>query len=297
MRVKQGLVEINIATLFFGFAGLFAKFISLSPVAIVFGRTLFAGLILFIVLSFLPGERLTVHSMRDMATLALSGAVLAVHWFTFFHSIQISTVAIGLLTFSTFPLFVTFMEPYFFAEQLRPFDILVAMVVIVGLALVIPEFDFSNNITQGVFLGVLAGFTFAALSLLNRRHVQTYSPLIVAFYQYSFAAIFTLPILVHVWIPPTRQDILLLFILGVVCTALAQTLYIHSLVHIKAQLASVVSGLEPVYGIIFALVLLGEIPSRRTIVGGVIILGAVFLAMWRQTASRCVAQSWENHCE
>ncbi len=284
MKSRRGLAEIHIATLFFGFAGLFGRVLSLSPVAIVFGRTFFAGLVLLVTVLFL-GERLAVHSARDLATLALSGAVLAIHWFTFFHSIQISTVAVGLLTFSTFPMFVTFMEPYFFAERLRLFDVLVAVIVIAGLVLVVPEFDFSNNVTRGAFWGVLAGFTFAALALLNRWLVRTYSPLVVTFYQHSFAAAFTLPLLVYTCPSPTRQDILLLFILGVVCTALAQTLYIHSLVHIKAQLAGVISSLEPVYGIIFALVLLGEIPAWRTMAGGGVILGAVFLAMWRQMSN------------
>ncbi|RLC94778.1 MAG: EamA family transporter [Chloroflexi bacterium] len=282
MKTKRGLVEIHIAAFLFGFAGLFGKLVSLNPVAIVCGRTFFAGLVLFISLSYL-GDSIAVHSTRDLVTLCLSGLVLAVHWFTFFYSIQISTVAIGLLTFSTFPLFVTFMEPYFFAEQLRPFDIFVALIVVVGLVLVIPEFDFSNSVTQGVLWGVLAGFTFAILSLLNRKHVQTYSPLVVAFYQHVFAAIFTLPILVFMRISPTAKDVFLLAILGIFCTALAQTLFIGSLVHIKAQLASVISGLEPVYGVFFALVLLGEVPSMRTIVGGCIILGAVFLAMASQS--------------
>ena len=275
---NKGLFAIHLAVFLFGFSGLFGKYIVLNPVAIVFGRTFFAGTIFLLGLILLK-NRISVHSAKDFLTLSLSGVVLAVHWFTFFKSIQVSTVAIGLLTFSTFPLFVTFMEPYFFEEKLRPFDTLVAVIVIIGLILVIPEFDFSNNITQGVIWGVLAGFTFAVLSLLNRKHVETYPPILVAFYQHAFATLSTLPIVLYIPISPTASDIVLLGILGVFCTALAQALFIFSLVHIKAQMASVISGLEPVYGVLFALFLLGEIPSLRTIVGGVIILGAVFLAM------------------
>lgn len=193
-----------------------------------------------------------------------------------------SSVAIGLLSFSTFPLFVTFLEPYFFNERLKRFDVAVAVIVVIGLVLVIPSFDFSNHVTQGVIWGSLSGLTFACLSLLNRMHVIRYEPLAVAFFQHGFATIFNLPAVVLSGGLPSAQDLLLLFVLGVICTALAQWFYIGSLKYIKAQLASVIAGLEPVYGIIFALLLLDEVPAIRTIFGGFIILSAVSAAMSKQ---------------
>lgn len=265
----------------FGFAGLFGKFIHIHPAAITFGRTFFAGIAFLLALTF-TRVNFSIQSRRDMLTLLLSGLVLAVHWFTFFQSIQVSSVAIGLLTFSTFPLFVTFMEPYFFAEKLEGFDVIIAGIVVMGLVLVIPAFDLSNHVTQGVFWGILSGFTFALLSLLNRMHVSRYQPLTVAFYQHAFATAFNLGPAILSGALPSTQDILLLLVLGVICTALAQVLFIGSLRHIKAQLASVITGLEPVYGIVFAFMLLNEAPTLRTIAGGAVILAAVFAAMVRQ---------------
>ena len=75
------------------------------------------------------------------------------------------------------------------------------------------------------------------------------------------------------------NTILLLLILGVICTALPQTLFIKSLTHLKAQFASIVTGLEPVYGILFAAILLNEIPSLQTILGSCLVFGAVVIAM------------------
>jgi drug/metabolite transporter (DMT)-like permease len=265
MNKRQGLIQIHLAVFLFGFAGLFGKFIHIHPAAITFGRTFFAGITLLIALA-LTRTTLSIQSRRDFLTLLLSGAVLVVHWFTFFQSIQVSSVAIGLLSFSTFPLFVTFMEPYFFSEILKGFDVVIAVIVVIGLALVIPAFDFSNHVTQGVFWGILSGLTFAVLSLLNRVLVSRHQPLTVAFYQ-------------HAGVFPSGQDILLLLVLGVICTALAQLLFIGSLRHIKAQLASITAGLEPVYGIVFAFLLLREVPTLRTFIGGLMILGAVFAAM------------------
>lgn len=281
MNKRRGLIQIHLAVFLFGFAGLFGKFIHIHPAAITFGRTFFAGIAFLLALTF-TRVTFSIQSRRDLLTLLLSGLVLAVHWFTFFQSIQVSSVAIGLLTFSTFPLFVTFMEPYFFAEKLEGFDVIIAGIVVMGLVLVIPAFDLSNHVTQGVFWGILSGFTFALLSLLNRMHVSRYQPLTVAFYQHAFATVFNLPSVILYSVSPSTQDILLLLILGVICTALAQVLFIGSLRHIKAQLASVTTGLEPVYGIVFAFMLLNETPTLRTIIGGAVILAAVSAAMVRQ---------------
>ncbi|MBW2669274.1 MAG: EamA family transporter [Deltaproteobacteria bacterium] len=281
---RHGLLEIHIAVILFGLSGLFGKLLTLPPLVIVFGRTFFAFLTLSIILA---GFKIPfrVNSRRDFFVLILLGIILAVHWITFFHSIQISTVAVGLLTFSTFPIFVTFMEPVFFKEKIRPFDILTAGSVVFGLLLVIPSFDFQNNITLGAFWGTLSGFTFAVLSILNRKYVSTYPPILMVCCQNGIATLILLPFMFFENWVLQPADYVLLPVLGIFCTALAHVLFIKSLVHIKTQLASITACLEPVYGIIFALFLLGEIPDARTILGGGIMLGTIALATMKRRSS------------
>ena len=126
--------------------------------------------------------------------MALGGAILAAHWFTFFLSIQVSTVAIGLLGFATFPLFVTFLEPVVFGERLHRYDVIAALVVVAGLVLVTPSFDVGNTLTQGLLWGMLSAFTFALLALLNRAYARSYPAVTVVFYQQAFAALCMLPL-------------------------------------------------------------------------------------------------------
>ncbi len=279
----HGLVEIHIAVLLFGLAGLFGKFLSLPPLVIVFGRTSFAALTLSAIL-ISSKTRIRTKSIRDFTVLVLLGIILAIHWTTFFHAIQMSTVAVGLLTFSTFPVFVTFMEPYVFKEKLRRFDMLTAGSVVLGLILVIPSLDFQNNITQGAFWGTISGFTFAVLSILNRKYVGTYPSMVIVCYQNWMATLILFPFLFFEDVSLQPADFLLLAILGIFCTALAHALFIRSLVHIKTQLASITACLEPVYGIIFAFVLLDEIPALRTILGGSIILVTIVIASMKRHA-------------
>ncbi len=273
----HGMMEIHSAVLLFGIAGLFGKFLALPAIIIVLGRTFFASISLALTLKTFK-KSFFVNSPKDFAFLVSIGIILAVHWASFFHSIQISTVAIGLLTFSTFPLFVTFMEPFMFNESLRKIDILTAILIIAGLFFIVPSIDFSDNTTVGAFWGIVSGFTFAVLSLLNRKYVATYDSVLVAFYQNFTACLVMAPFLFLYHIKFEPKDILLLFILGVFCTALAHTLFINSLIHVKTQLASIISGLEPVYGIFFAWIFLDEIPGPKTIFGGLIILSSVTMA-------------------
>lgn len=275
----SGLLQVHGAVLLFGLAGLFGKYIALPALLITLGRVIFAALALGGVLA----VRRSSFALRgrDYLLLPLAGAVLAVHWAAFFQSIQVSTVAVGLVSFATFPVFVTFLEPLVTRQPLRGMDVLLALLTLAGAALVVPSFALANSTTQGVLWGLLAAGSFAVLALFNRHYVRRYSSLLVAFWQQASAAVVLLPLLLVYAQPASPADLLLLAVLGVVFTALAHTLFIQGLSSVKAQTASIISSLEPVYGILFAALLLGEIPALRTLVGGAVILGVVVYSSWR----------------
>ncbi len=276
---SKGLWSIHAAVLLFGVAGLFGKTLALSPHVIVWGRTLFASFFLCLLLPVLK-IGFGIKRRADLLGFIFMGAVLALHWVTFFHAIQISTVAIGLLTFATFPIFVTFLEPLFFDERIRLFDLFISVIVLLGLALVLPEFDLSNRFTLGALWGTFSGFTFALLSVLNRVFVANYPALKLTFYQNAVACLLLFPIVSGSLGTLSTGDFGQLALLGVVFTALAHSLFIRGMRTVKAQLAGIISSLEPVYGILLALALLGEVPSLREILGGGVILAAIISATW-----------------
>ena len=193
-----------------------------------------------------------------------------------FYSIKLSTVAIGLLTFSTFPIFVTFLEPIFFKEKLHIKDIIVALVTFSGIFFVVPKFDFADNMTMGAIWGVISGVSYALFSLGNRNMVKKYSGSVVSLYEQLTVVMILTPyyLLFNKETAPLKE-ILLIALLGIVFTALAHTLAISALKHIKAKTSSIIFCLEPLYAIVAASFILNEVPSQRTIIGGVIILGTV----------------------
>lgn len=280
MAKKQSLIEIHAAVVLFGLAGLFGKWLVISPLIIVLGRVFFASLALFLFFRF-SKQNMQISPAKNYFIFILLGFILAVHWVVFFQSIQISTVAVGLLSYSSFPVFTAFIEPLFFKEKVEISTIFYAFLCVMGIFLIIPRFDLDNSIYQGVLWGLSAGFTFSILTVLNRKLSQKYSSLLITFYQDFWATLFLLPFFFIVKPHLSIREIFLLVMLGIFCTALSHSLFIKGMRHIKAQTAAIISSLEPVYGIIMALFFLGEIPGLRTVFGGIVILGATFAVTWR----------------
>ncbi|MGH4139515.1 DMT family transporter [Clostridium sp.] len=270
---NKNLTQIHFAVFLFGMSGIFGKLLLLPPMIIVLGRVFFSSAFLFIFILYLKKD-IKLKKKKDYLYLAIMGLILAIHWCAFFKSIQVSTVAIGLLIFSTFPVFVTFLEPYFFKEKIVKRDIVIAIITLLGVALVVPKFKLGNNLTQGVLWGILSGFTYAVLSMLNRKYVKEYSSVVIAFYEQFVATLVLIPFLFLIKPVFKPRDIILLVLLGVVFTAISHTLFINGLKNVKTQTAGIISSLEPVYGIFFALLIIGEVPTTREILGGIIILGA-----------------------
>lgn len=274
------LARVHLAVILFGFPGLFGKWLALSPAAIVLGRVAFAAAALAAVLA--AGRTgFRVAGRRDLARLVLCGLVLALHWTAFFKSVQVSSVAVGLLAYSSFPVFTAFLEPLLLKERWEPASLVFALMCVLGVGLIVPRFDLTDAVLRGVLWGLLAGLTFAFLSVLDRDLAARHPSLRVAFYQDLVAALVLLPVVLTRGGSPSLRDLVLLAVLGVVCTALAHTLFIEGMKGVGARTASVLSALEPVYGILLALVFLKESPSLRTVSGGAVVLAAALAATVR----------------
>lgn len=272
---KKSLLSVHIAVLGFGLSGLFAKLVNQPAIVIAWGRVIFSSLFLFILLK-ARRQSVTLKCQKDYLLLAAAGILLAVHWTTFMQSIQVSTVAIGTLTFSTYPLFVTFLEPYLYHEKLKKSDVICALIMLAGVVLIVPEFHINNSMTQGVIWGMIGSLTYGLLSLMNRRFSDLYPAPLVSLYEQGTAAVVLFPALFILLPVFSARDIAGLMVLGIAFTAGSHSLFINGLKHVKVQTAGIISSLESVYGILAALVILHEIPGGRELAGGVIILGVVF---------------------
>ena len=268
---NKNILYLHIAVMLFGLAGVVAQFVEVSAVMVALGRVVCSSALLLL-LALVKKDSLRLASKKDVFFIILTGAVMAAHWTTFFQSIQVSTVAIGTITFSTFPLFLTFIEPVLFHEKIRRQSIISAVLLFIGVLITIPEFSMANNTTIGIIWGMICSLTYAVLTLANRYFSARYAARTICLYEQGSAALVLLPALFLVDKIWRVQDFAGVAFVGFVCTAFAHSLYVAAQKSVKAQTAGIVSGMETVYGIVYALLFLGEIPSVRELIGGAVIL-------------------------
>lgn len=268
---RRNILYLHVAVMLFALSGVVAQFVQIPAVLVALGRVVSSSLTLLL-LALFRKTPLRLESRKDYLFLILTGAVMAVHWTTFFQSIQTSTVAIGSITFSTFPLFLTVLEPVLFREKLRRSSVVRAVLLFAGVLITIPEFSTQNQMTVGILWGMVSSLTYAVMTLANRYFSRKYEGSLVCLYEQGTAAVVLLPALFLVDVHWRPADIAGIVFVGVVCTALAYSLYVSAQKGVRAQTAGIISGMETVYGIVYALVLLGEVPTLRELVGGAVIL-------------------------
>lgn len=279
-----GPVATHIAVLLFGLVGLFAKVVALPAIILVLGRTFFSSAFLGAYLA-VKRQKFALKTRGDYVLIVFAGIILAIHWTSFMQSIQVSTVAVGTLTLATFPLFSAVLEPLLFHEKMRVSDIACALVMLGGVACIVDDFSLEGSMAQGVLWGLLSAFTYALLSLANRKFSSGYPASLVSFYEQATATAVLLPALFVLKPSFTALDIGMLAIMGIVFTAIAHTLFIGGLRTVKVRTAGIITGLESVYGVVAALLFLGEIPGIREVVGGAIILAVALYSTLASTRS------------
>ena len=281
INVRNSVMLLHIAVMMFGMSAVLGRFVDAPAVVIAGGRVVCSSITLLI-LSRITKSNLKLNSVKDYAVAVLTGVILAIHWTSFFQSAQTASVAVSTITFSAFPLFLTFLEPLVFREKLRLRSLACAAALLLGVGITIPDFSLDNQITLGILWGLISALTYAVMSLSNRYLSGIYESRTICLYEQGAAAVVLLPALLLVPVNWTVQNLVGIGAIGLICTAIAHSLYVSAQRNVKAQTAGIISGMETVYGIVFALLFLGEAPSVREIIGGVIILS---VAMFSSLAS------------
>ena len=268
---NEGLLSVHAAVLIFGLTALFSKLIALSAIEITLLRSVFAIAAIAIYIKY-RNDSFKLNNKRDYLIALLLGFFLAMHWVTYFHAMQVSSIAIGIISLYTFPVITVFLEPFFHGERPHIKDIISALVILFGIYLLVPEFSINNQTATGVFWGVLSAFLFAMRNMIHGRYFKTYPARHALFYQTLAVIVLLIPFSAQVIPEISQTQWLQLAILGIFFTALPHTLFANSLLHLKAKTVSLVACIQVVYGTLFAALFLTEIPEWRTITGGLIVI-------------------------
>ena len=275
------LLEINLAMVFIGTSGALARYVDLPVPAIIVSRAILA---FFVLLAFCKwqGISLTIGSAHRGVVL-LSGILMGLHWITYFYALQWSSVAIGMLSLFTYPVLTAFLEPLLLKTKFQKIHILLAAMVLTGIYFLSPDLDFEDSNTLAIGIGVFSALCYALRNLILKSKVNAYHGSTLMVYQTGIVGIVLLPTFFYVDFEIVLSQWKGIVALAVITTAIGHSLFLMTFKHFSITTVSILSSIQPVYGILIGAIFLKEIPELSTVFGGSLILGSVVIESFRSS--------------
>lgn len=284
-EMKKALLQLHVAVFLAGFTAILGKLIKLNEGLLVWYRILITVLTLLVV-QYLRRQLIKLP-WADVARLFGIGAIVAVHWVTFYGSIKYANVSVALVCFSATGFFTAFLEPLIIKRPFEWVEIFLGLLTIAGIYII---FDFHPQYKTGIIFGIISAMGSALFPVFNKKMVVRFQPNTVVLYEMA-GGLLALTLLVPFYLQqfptvyylPSASDWLWLFILGWFCTVLSFELQLNALKKISAFTANLTYNLEPVYGILLAFIFFNENEelNKWFYLGAVLIVLAVLLQMYR----------------
>jgi drug/metabolite transporter (DMT)-like permease len=272
----KNISGLLLATLFISTSGVLGKYIAMPVEIIIWFRAAIAMVFIYLYCKYKKID-LTIKSSKDYKPFFISGVLMALHWITYFYALKLSNVALGVLSLYTFPIIIALLEPLFFKVKFNPIYILLGLMVLTGLFILTPEFNIESTQVKGIIFGVFSAFCYAIRVLILKQHVGNYNGSMLMFYQTLIITILLVPTLFFMDVSGLETQFPYLLLLAFLTTAIGHSLMLHSLKFFSASTASIISSLQPVFGIILAFFFLQEVPTIDTFWGGSLILLTVII--------------------
>jgi drug/metabolite transporter (DMT)-like permease len=273
---------MHLIILMWGFTGILGKLIHLDAIHIVWNRLLIATIGIGLALPFLRNT-LKVASKKQLFGIFGVGILVALHWVTFYQSIQLSTASLGVICLSTATLHVTWLEPLVMKRKFSWIEFIMGLLVIYGIYYVTLDFDVKDY--KALAYGLVSAFLAALFSVFNARLVKTVPSSTLTFYELGIGVLFLSVVLlfqgklnIHMF-DMTWSDFWWLLFLGLICTSFAFLATIEVVKRLGAFTVTLSINLEPVYTILLAIVILSEdaLLSDRFYFGALIIIVVVVI--------------------
>ncbi|ABR47404.1 protein of unknown function DUF6, transmembrane [Alkaliphilus metalliredigens QYMF] len=282
----KGYLLIALASILWGTMGLVGKLLfsyELRPQDITFWKLLIGFIMMFVYLYIKKIDSIKIDRC-GMWQLALVGLFCqALYNLFIFSAIEKTTIATATILLYTAPIFVTIMARIFYKERLTSYKVVALLFCILGCYLTITGGSLGaiKLDTEGMMLGLGAGFTYALTTITSRALLKRYSQWTILLYIFGFGALFSLlfanPTTVfqfgfnlNIWLG--------LFILGLVPTTLAYGLYITGLSYeVESSKAGIITTLEVVVAVLASYVFLGEVILGWKLIGVIMVLCSVII--------------------
>jgi len=273
-------LHLHFLVFIWGFTAILGALISVDAIPLVWYRMFFA--VIFILIYFIIKKKSIKTSKRGLLKFLFTGILIALHWIAFFSAIKVANVSIALVAMSTGALFTSLIEPLFFKRKLIFLELFFGVIVIAGLYLI---FNVESQYTLGIIYALIASFLSALFTVLNGLYIKKHDAEVISFYQLLFGVLF-----ISVFIVATSNfsiqdfsintsDIIYLLILSSICTAYAFVVSVKIMKYLSPYTVMLTVNLEPVYGIILAVIFFGdkEKMSPQFYIGAIVIVITVII--------------------
>jgi len=258
--LKKAFLQLHFAVILAGFTAILGKLITLNEGLLTAYRMLLTVLILAVILFF--RKQLIKLSWKNTLTLFGVGAIISLHWVSFYGSIKYSNVSVSVTCLSTIGFFTSLFEPLIRRRRVDWVEVLLGIIAIAGVYLI---FNFYPEYKTGIIFGIISAMLACLFPIINKKLLERFSPNTVTLYEMSggvLALCFILPVYLQFfpaeYFLPTSTDWLWLLILSGVCTVFAFNLSLKALKHISAFTTNLTYNFEPVYSIILAFIIFKE---------------------------------------
>ena len=275
------LLLLNLGMLFSSSSGAFGRYIDLSP-PLTIGYRAFIALVLLALYGLIQRHRFQFDLKQHGLIVFLSGILMALHWVLYFYALRWGSVAIGMLSLFTYPVFTSLLEPLFFNIKWQWRHLMMSLLIIIGIYFLAPSLDIKNVSTQGLLMGLFSAFTYSLRNILLKKKIDTFKGSMLMFYQ----MVITFVLLIPAFIIYGKEDVTpqLPYIGALaILTTIGHTLFINSFRYFNISTVSILSSIQPLLGIALGVIFLSEIPNERSIIGGVLILLTVIIESRKST--------------
>jgi len=251
---------MHLAIFLWGFTGLLGKFIQLNEGVLVWYRMLISAAAVALILIY--RKKLPRLPLRQLIHISGIGILVMLHWVAFYASIKLASISVAMVCLSSIALFVSFIEPLVYREKFDYMEIFFSGMAVIGISTI---YKSDPSASAGIIVGILSALFSAIFSTLNKGIATKHEPLTISLVELSSGFIFlTLLFPLYMQFQPTenfipgKMDWIYLMILSLVCTVFTWILSLEALQKVSAYTVALALNLEPVYGIILAVLFAGE---------------------------------------
>ena len=262
MASTRDYVKLHFIVFLWGFTAILGLLISIPSVELVFWRTLFASAGLGILL--LYRKRNFRLGRKEVIKITATGVLFSLHWILFFASARVSTASICLAGMATCSLWTSFLEPLMNGRKIKLYEVGLGFAVILGLYII---FRFEFTYALGLSMALVSALLAALFTVINGQFTYRHNPYMITFYEMIGACLGTaafFPLYTQFLtegelnLMPVGLDWFYILILALVCTVYAYSVSVELMKRVTAFVVNLTVNLEPVYGIVLALIIFGE---------------------------------------